>query len=83
MTMWHLISFICCQMCQVCKRTTSDIRHVMFVCGQNRLCGCVFINVFVCKQLTHPDQAYLARPNQGLSAAAEVLGITIISRPPS
>lgn len=32
---------------------------------------------------THPDQAYFASPNQGLSVEAEVLGMTITSLPPS
>lgn len=32
---------------------------------------------------THPDQAYVARPNQGESEEAVVLGITITSFPPS
>lgn len=32
---------------------------------------------------THPDQAYLANPNHGLSVEADVLGTTITSLPPS
>lgn len=44
--------------------------------GNKKVCVCV-------REITYPDQAYLANPNHGFSLEADVLGMTITSLPPS
>lgn len=50
--------------------------------GRKTMKRCVYVCVCTCV-FTHPDQAYLASPNHGLSEEADVLGTTITSLPPS